>query len=98
MKITFLSTPHSVSTNIHIYWSFVGSSIVFLLFFKIEFDAIFLLKHGRGHKKIILFNQKKNHLPKTKLEKNFIKKLHFPCESWRWVEWEIQNDIEKDIF
>ena len=75
--MTFLSTQHSVLANIYIPCSFVGSSIVFLLLFNIEFDAILLLKHEIGHNTIILFNQKKNHLQKTKLEKVFIKTLYF---------------------
>ena len=75
--MTFLSTQHSVSVNIHIPCSFTGSSTIFLLLFNTEFSAILLLKHETGHNTIILLNQKKHHLQKTKLEKVFIKTLYF---------------------
>ena len=78
--MTFFSTWHLVSSNIHIPCSFSGSSTIFLLFFKMEFDAILLLKYEIGHKKIIFFNQKKNHLQKTKLEKVFLKNTRFSLE------------------
>lgn len=62
VKMTFLSTRHSVSEKIDIPYSFAGSSTVFILLFNIEFDAILLLKHKIGHNTIILFHQKQNHL------------------------------------
>lgn len=77
VNMTFLFARHSVSTNIQTPCSFVGSSIVFVLLFNTEFDAIFLLKYKRVHKTIILFHKKKNYLQKTKLEFFFMKTLYF---------------------
>ena len=71
----------------------MGSSTIFLLFFKTKFDAIFLLKHEIGHNTIILFNQKKNHLQKTKLEKVFIKTL---CFSLQIMEMSQVGDLKWD--
>ena len=47
LKETFLSTWHSVS---------MGSSMVFLLFFKTNLDSIFLLKQKISHDTFILFH------------------------------------------
>ena len=44
VKVTFLSTRHSVSAKIHIPCSFVGSLTIFLSLFNIEVDSILLLK------------------------------------------------------
>ena len=98
VKMTFLSTWHSISANIHIPCSFAGSVTVFILLFNTEFDAIFLLKHEIGHNTTILFNQKKNNIQKTKLEFFTLKHFVFPCKSWRLDEWEIQNKTEREIY
>ena len=98
VKMTFLSTRHSVSIKIHIPCFFVGSSTIFLFLFNIEFDAIFLLKHKRGHKIIIFFHQKQNHLQKTKLEFFFTKTLYFSLKIMQMsrvgdLKWDLKRDL-----